>query len=231
MTSPATLPSSSDFPGLLTALPEAEASRGHHRSQQAFPRSSRSLLSLRGPRRREPETPCTCALCWHLTASLVRVRKLPRPLPGLRGRGAVGADPSELPASLGGLGGASRESGKESRDPRDHAPCPGLLLKPLDSSPLANRSPPCLERRPMSGALGPLPAPRPARPFPKSLRDGRGAGAGVGCGDAPKAGSQWEANWALMDGNSGQWRGTGRTSRRGESVIWRRPTITCSSCC
>lgn len=169
----------------------------------------------------------------------MRVRPLPAPngfacasSPGCGGAEPLAQIPRSTPFRGGeGQGGASLESGKESRDTRDHAPCPGLLLKPLDSSPLANRNPPCLERQPMSGVLGPLPAPRPARPFPSSPRDGRGAGAGVGCGDAPKAGSQWEANWALMDGNSGQWRGAGRTSRRGESVIWRRPTITCSSCC
>ncbi|XP_061044679.1 ras-related protein Rab-8A [Eubalaena glacialis] len=43
----------------------------------------------------------------------------------------------------------------------------------------------------MSGTLGLLPAPCPARPFPTSSRDRRGAGAGGGRGDARRAGSQW----------------------------------------
>lgn len=174
--------------------------------------------------------PRACALCWRLTVSPVRVRRHPRPRPqaaGARNRWRLSP---HSPAPRG-RDGASPESEKEGGDLGCHSPYPGLHLKPLDSSSLANRRPPCPECRPMRGALGPLPAPSPARPFPRSPRDGRSTVAGVGRGDARRAGSQWEVGWALMDGASGQWRGAGFTSRRGESVIWRRPTITCSSCC
>lgn len=180
--------------------------------------------------RRAPHTPSACALCWRLTDSPARVRTLLRSRPRAAGarsrwrRSSRSTSPRVAGRDLPRVRGRRRGHGV-------HAPCPGLHLKPLYSLQLANRSPPCPEPRPMNCAHGPLPAPLPVRPFPRSPRDGRGAGSGVGLGDAPWAGSQWEAEWALMDGGSNQWRGAGCTSRRGESVIWRRPTITCSSCC
>lgn len=209
-----------------------EGSKQPSQRHSTFPRSHERLLTepARDKKAGARDPPSACALCWRLTVSRARVRMLPGPAPGLLERGTLGPSPWGSP-SLRGQGGATPESGQQGGDSGCHTHCPGLLLKPLDSSRLANCSPPCLKRRPMRGALGPLPAPGPASPFPRSSRDGRGTGAGVGRGDARRAGSQWEEVWALMDGTSDQWRGAGCTSRRGESVIWRRPTITCSSCC
>lgn len=59
--------------------PDAQASKPHYPSHGPFPRSPRRLQSLRRLRRREPETPRSYALCWRLTVSPSRVRKIAPP--------------------------------------------------------------------------------------------------------------------------------------------------------
>lgn len=169
-----------------------------------------------------------CALCWRPTVSSVRVRTRPRPRPRTASARSRWRRSPPFPTHQGtgrGRPGVGRRRGHEMPRPRRSLfEAPRVLT--------AGQSQPSLSRAPANERhVRPLPALRPTRPFPRSPRDGRSTGAGVGRSDARRAGSQWGAGAVLMDGASGQWRGTGRTSRRGESVIWRRPTITCSSCC
>lgn len=207
---------------------DAHASTPHHHSHAASQHLSGHQLRLRGSWSAGSTDPTRVRPLLAPTVFPARVRTSSRPAPDLRARGAVDQAPGLSPSHRGA---GPPQSGGKKAGTGDATPPPCPYLKFLDVSPLANRSPPCPERRPMNGAFGSLPALRPVRLFPTSSRGGRGAGAGVGRGDARRARSQSGAGSALMDGASGQWRGASSTSRRGESVIWRRPTITCSSCC